>query len=1090
MSLDTKLPPENRPMKRAGSSFARAVTLPFLGALLVVAAFLAGKVPSSARPVADDEEKRRLLEPEALKAAPPPATLDEIRQHFVDPPAEFRTAPLWVWNDEMDPERMKEQLRQFKEQGIGGVFIHPRPGLMTEYLGDEWFALWRTALDEAKRLGMLCNIYDENSYPSGFAGGDVPSLAPDTTAQYVQAQILEVPRVSGGPATLGVFKIERDGKNRVTRAVRVPERDYAKTQGPVAVFSLRRASGNPWTGQFPYVDLTNPETTRWFIHTTFDAYRKHVGEDFGKTVRWAFDDEPLLATAGAYEEGQWSLPLSYRTLAEFQKRNGYDLREALPSLFWDVGDWRQVRFDYWQTLHDLWKESYLRPLFEWCDRNGLQFTGHFMEHEWPYPWITPDDASLAAYLHMPGIDMLVGAAIREKGADPHMLFTIRQLASVSEQLGRRALCETYGVSGWDSTFEHYKRMGDWLLVNGVDFIDQHLAFTSVRGARKRDHPQSFSDVSPWWPYYRLHADHAARLSYVLAQGEARNRVLILEPTTSGFLWARRGGDTPELEQLREGYDRLNQFLVDHQVDFDLGDEYLMEWFGEARGGRLAIAKATYDLLIWPSGMINLRHPTLPLLESYLKGGGQILALDAPSPYVDGRPTDAVARLREQYSSQWRVVSNLQELLAEIRRRLPARVAFDKEAPVGLGHRMETLSSGDMFHLFTNTGSTKVVLNAKIDGTSLEEWDTVSGKIARVPFRALEAGKLEFALELPPAGSRLFIVPAKAATPAAAPRPATGKAQTLRLTDWKTTPASPNVLVLDYCDLRVAGQTYENINTWQANWRVWQAHGFERPAWDNAIQFRRRILDHPPFGPGSGFEATFHFRVADAASQAGVQLALESPELYNVSVNGHPLDFSGAEHWLDPHLKTVAIEKLLQAGENTVRLVASPFDVHMELENIYVRGDFAVQADERGFSIGPPQPLQLGSWLKQGYPFYYDSVLYEARLTIPKNARQLRISFPHWQGSVAEVLLDGNHVQTFGWQPYVCEGPVTPGPHVVGLRVVATPRNLFGPFHNSTKPRMIAWPAAWGDFPEHQPAGSQYDLLDYGLMESFTAEALP
>jgi hypothetical protein len=92
--------------------------------------------------------------------------------------------------------------------------------------------------------------------------------------------------------------------------------------------------------------------------------------------------------------------------------------------------------------------------------------------------------------------------------------------------------------------------------------------------------------------------------------------------------------------------------------------------------------------------------------------------------------------------------------------------------------------------------------------------------------------------------------------------------------------------------------------------------------------------------------------------------------------------------------------------------------------------------------------------------------------------------------VAEVLLDGNHLQTTGWQPYVCEAPVTPGPHASGLRIVATPRNLFGPFHNSTKPRMIAWPAAWSDFPEHQPSGSQYDLLDYGLMEPFSAEALP
>jgi hypothetical protein len=305
-----------------------------------------------------------------------------------------------------------------------------------------------------------------------------------------------------------------------------------------------------------------------------------------------------------------------------------------------------------------------------------------------------------------------------------------------------------------------------------------------------------------------------------------------------------------------------------------------------------------------------------------------------------------------------------------------------------------------------------------------------------------------------------------------------------------TPASPNVLVLDYCDLRVGGQTYENINTWQANWHVWQIHGFERPAWDNATQFKRRILDLPPFGPDSGFEATFRFRVADAAALSGLQLAVENPELYKVYVNGQALDTSGTTRWLDPHLRSLPVETLLQVGENTVRVVAVPFDVRMELENIYLRGNFAVQAAERGFSIHTPRPLQLGSWLKQGYPFYYDSVLYEARTTIPKNVQRLRVSFPDWQGSVAEVLLDGNHVQTVGWQPYICEVPVTPGSHTVGLRIVATPRNLFGPFHNPRKARMIAWPGAWSDFPEGQPSGPQYDLLDYGLMEQFSAEALP
>jgi hypothetical protein len=166
------------------------------------------------------QDRDQLLNPAALEARPA-ETLDQIRQNFADPPAESRSMPLWVWNDEMDAGRLKEQLEQFKSRGIGGVFIHPRPGLMTEYLGPDWFKLWGQALEEGKRLGLSVNIYDENSYPSGFAGGHVPALAPDTAAQFVEAVMNADPaRLNWAAAeTVAVFSMTKAGAQRVaTRA--------------------------------------------------------------------------------------------------------------------------------------------------------------------------------------------------------------------------------------------------------------------------------------------------------------------------------------------------------------------------------------------------------------------------------------------------------------------------------------------------------------------------------------------------------------------------------------------------------------------------------------------------------------------------------------------------------------------------------------------------------------------------------------------------------------------------------------------------------------------------------------------------------
>jgi hypothetical protein len=171
---------------------------------MLVGRFVHGQATSAQAGFA---ERELLLNPKAL----PPASAALDPRAFQDPPAEFRSMPLWVWNDEMEWPRLAEQLAQFKQQGIGGVFVHPRPGLMTEYLGEEWFRLWKRSAEEGKRLGLFVNIYDENSYPSGFAGGHVPSVAPDTAAQFVQ------PDLEAGPGNIGPVRAGSLGAFAVTR---------------------------------------------------------------------------------------------------------------------------------------------------------------------------------------------------------------------------------------------------------------------------------------------------------------------------------------------------------------------------------------------------------------------------------------------------------------------------------------------------------------------------------------------------------------------------------------------------------------------------------------------------------------------------------------------------------------------------------------------------------------------------------------------------------------------------------------------------------------------------------------------------------
>ncbi len=107
-------------------------------------------------------------------------SVGKLRTLFADPPSEYRSAPLWDWNEQITEEGIDFQMKEFKKAGIGSVFVHPRPGLLTEYLSDEWFHLFDFTVQKGKELDMKVWIYDENSYPFGFAGGHVPAEMPDS----------------------------------------------------------------------------------------------------------------------------------------------------------------------------------------------------------------------------------------------------------------------------------------------------------------------------------------------------------------------------------------------------------------------------------------------------------------------------------------------------------------------------------------------------------------------------------------------------------------------------------------------------------------------------------------------------------------------------------------------------------------------------------------------------------------------------------------------------------------------------------------------------------------------------------------------
>lgn len=1011
---------------------------------------------------------------------PAGASYETILRTFADPPAEYRSAPLWVWNDLMTRDEIKGQLEDIKARGIGGAFIHPRPGLITPYLTDEWFSLCAYAVETGKALGLKIWLYDENSYPSGFAGGHVPAAMPDAARSGLRMRKHEGPPPALDPAPLLVLRKTLTGFEDVTGKV-PPNRDAAAYY----VFDVVRAAPSPWHGGFTYVDIMRKDVTEKFLDLTLNGYKRAIGAEFGQTVPGVFQDEAEISPAGGREAVNYT-PALFQT---FQTRWGYDLRPNLASLFEEVGSWRRVRHDFYATLLDLFIENWAKPYYAYATDNKLAFTGHYWEHEWPVPRVSPDSLAMAAYAHMPGIDMLMN----DWQTDPHAQFgnarSVREIRSAANQLGRkRTLSETYGASGWDLTFADQKRIGDWEYALGVNFLNQHLSYVTIKGARKRDHPLSFSYHEPWWPVYNTLADYFGRLSVVMSLGQQVNRILVIEPTTTAWMYYSPTGESEDFRTVGEDFQAFIHLLEAEQVEYDLVSEKTLQEFASVSHGRMNVGSRSYDLVIFPPGLRNLEDSTVALVRDYLIRDGKIVSWVAPPDYVNGIVTEDLRLLQESFGDRW-LNSGPGSGFDKVRMfSSPAVVFGGTAANTRLFHQRREFAGGQLLFLANADAAETSTGTVTLAGGSAEEWDPFTGQVKPYPF-VRRGGKLDVAYSLPPGGSLLLCFKDERAKPAAVPADIVWEDVAA---DGEITvePQAPNVLTLDYCDLVLGGRTEKDLYFYDAQRKTFEAHGLGRNPWDSAVQYKTNILDLDKFPANSGFEAVFWFRAVkgDAHDFAALRAVVERPELFRVFVNDREVKALPGEWWLDRAFGVFPVGAHVVSGKNKITLKARPFTIHSELEPVYLLGDFRLAAAARGFELQPPAPLGAGSWKAQGWPFYGAAVRYQRTYVLPQDTPRAayRLRLGPWLGATAEVFVAGKRVGTAAFAPYEVDltDALAAGPNEVSVVVYGTLKNTLGPFHNN-QPLGRAWPGSFQQGAKGGlPSGSAYGFVDYGLFEDF------
>lgn len=547
----------------------------------------------------------------------------------------YRPAPFWFLNHELEENELRRQIGLMKEAGCSGFFMHPRAGLKTPYGSKKWFELIKAAVEEAEQQGVKAWLYDEDPFPSGIAGGKVVFDHPEfvgrsLTIHHAKPGSNNQVEIRMGPCeVLSAVAVKRDENGEAGEVIDLRDQvgilreHYFKTtwnssyyatvidipyphyraetfypemvlqcelpDGDWEVFAATlqaRPNGDKY-GVSP--DNLNPDCVKYFIETTHRKYQKWLGEHFGKTVPGIFTDEPY---AGS------SLPWTGKLTEEFRERNGYNFIENCFHLVSDFGDKSaRVREDYWNTVHHIFVDSFYKQIHNWCRQRRILTTGHVICEEDPVTQAGCGGNVYAfqKYFDIPGFDVVTPRI--SDSTHPVLNFGGKLVSSAARQQGKkRVLSECFACGPWNYGTESMLKTANWLFAIGITWLVPHGFFYSIDGDRKNDAGKAFSFQDPNYDKFPWFADYAARTGAILAESKHEVKTAVLYQVSS-FI-SKIPAHYDEAYELRDRfYDVMKQLICAH-VEFDFIDEETV-LASEIRDGTLICGKESYSSFVIP-----------------------------------------------------------------------------------------------------------------------------------------------------------------------------------------------------------------------------------------------------------------------------------------------------------------------------------------------------------------------------------------------------------------------------------------------------------------------------------------------------------
>lgn len=948
---------------------------------------------------------------------------------------------FWSWNGDITEEEIKKQLSEFADNRLGGVIVHARAGLKTPYMGDEWFERFELSIQEAKRLGLEVWIYDEDGWPSGFAGGRVPALGDEYCLKRLR-YCFGAKNVPDGLPTeqyVALFRPCDDGTYEQTTA------ECINTDTLIFYYTLDRH----------YVDLLHPDTVRHFIGFVHERYAQRIGQYFGSTVKGVFTDEPQLNNCGY----PWSTVLEQA----FEKNTGKALKPLLWMTAVDNENSGTFRYELWNTIFELYNSSFVKQLADWCGQHQLILTGHYPCEDGLTDQIAGSGSVMRYYadMQLPGIDHL-GSRV----ASPVLM---KQPASIARQFGNgHVLSETFGGSGWGVSFAQLAWIWGGQSVLGITKPCYHLSAFSIEGRRKRDYPAFFSYQEPWWDEFHYFNRWIQNLNSLMTEGERLVHTLVVPPM-SGVMYHYHDvyGDRCVINDLSCQFRLLLENLLDIQLDFDLGEEMLVSHCASLENGKLRIGGALYDT-VFVSDTDVITEPLQELLLQFAREGGRLFFVNrCPDRLVHGGSCSFEEVKHYVVCNRRDTLEKWAEHLGGMRDITVCR-RHDLKPVRGVRTHLRRVGEQMRLHIWPdeNFASQRVVI-CTLPNRDFYLMDLISGERKKLQgyqdrFHSYVdltiKEKENCVLDIVPAGKE--------------DTPIYQLLKTETIMEPEITACECNSLTIDTASYALNGEAFTE----------------PKPV----IRILDEIYEQERKKPVS-LLIRYSFWCKDGVDRTGMLLAVEDLHCQSISINGKALKNARMGWWIDHSIGQYLIEDAVVYGENTVTLeyilppVRNPgnllaifeteinrFYYPIEPENIYIRGRFDVlpkgrcyergfcfQTDAKDFVLVPAVEKHYGDLSHQGMCFYRGSAEYAFWLEKPGQDERILVSVEDYHGVMVEILVNGKAFPCFGGpaQADVTDWLRSERNRIV-VRLIGHNRNLFGPHHHKNGESYLVGPASF------------------------------